>query len=66
MMAKRFNRLGVREIDLTGWHDEVICHWAWEQKTKDGIEVWGEFRITLYAPNGTSYTKVIETKLEDQ
>ena len=67
MSYKRFNSLGIKDIDLTNWHNEVICHSAAFHKINGGIDLYAEFRVTLYDDvSGKSYTAVIEAKLEEQ
>ena len=65
-MAKRFNKLGIRSIELRPFHDEMVTHAAWEQKGEDG-QIHIEARLTLYDGNGKSWTGVIDDMiLEDQ
>ena len=62
---KKFNVLGIREIDLTGYHDEMVTHWANEQKDSPN-KLFVEARLSLYDAEGNCWTNVVEVILEKQ
>ncbi len=66
MSTERFNSLGIKEIDLSDWSEEMVCHWACWNKEDGEVVLRTEVRIVLHAPDGKSYTAVFDLKLEEQ